>query len=328
MPSLPSITKHQFAVKSNNLHEMSSTLQHANPNSIACTLALPPDYRTAELFGFHSRDTSETDARVVGNTIQKGICWNDAPACLSITCEPGVAHAHLSVDGETRPADSQRLEAVLVRMMGLNQPVDAFEHRYSTHPVLGKMIAAHPGLRIPGAPSPFEALTWAVIGQQISLSAAISIRRRLLTSLGHRHSSGFVCHPSAETLALSSIHQLTAAGLSKGKAATLKELANRICTGEIDMNTTTSLPAPEAIAEALLSIKGIGPWTVSYTLLRGFGYLDGSLHGDVAMRRSLQRLRGDVNAVTAEDARTWLAEFTPWRALVAAHLWAMLHIAA
>lgn len=69
-------------------------------------------------------------------------------------------------------------------------------------------------------------------------------------------------------------------------------------------------------------LLGIGPWTLNYTLLRGFGWLDGSLHGDVAVRRGLQLLLESDEKITEAEAQTWLVEFSPWRALVAAHLWA------
>ncbi|MNG37440.1 hypothetical protein D3C84_1247910 [compost metagenome] len=62
---------------------------------------------------------------------------------------------------------------------------------------------------------------------------------------------------------------------------------------------------------------------MDYALLRGFARLDGSLHGDVAVRRQLQRLLGAAEKLEQGFVRDWLAPFSPWRALVAAHLWAM-----
>jgi DNA-3-methyladenine glycosylase II len=79
----------------------------------------------------------------------------------------------------------------------------------------------------------------------------------------------------------------------------------------------------EEVRESLLRLRGIGPWTVNYALLRGFGWLDGSLHGDVAVRRKLQRLLGASASMSEADTQSWLAQFSPWRALVAAHLWAL-----
>jgi len=75
------------------------------------------------------------------------------------------------------------------------------------------------------------------------------------------------------------------------------------------------------------AIKGVGPWTVNYTLRRGFGHADGSLHGDVAVRNALQRLLSSADKVSALQTEAWLRQFAPWRSLVAAHLWASLRFA-
>lgn len=60
----------------------------------------------------------------------------------------------------------------------------------------------------------------------------------------------------------------------------------------------------------------------------GYGWLDGSLHGDAAVRRSLRNILQHDEPVSAEHARTWLQPFSPWRALAAAHLWAALRLQA
>ena len=79
----------------------------------------------------------------------------------------------------------------------------------------------------------------------------------------------------------------------------------------------------QQIEQQLLAIKGIGPWTLNYCLLRGYGWPDGSLHGDVAVRRAIGLLQKEEKP-DAAAARIWLDQFQPWRALVAAHLWASL----
>ena len=116
---------------------------------------------------------------------------------------------------------------------------------------------------------------------------------------------------------------LRQAGLSLTKAQTLIALSERIEKGLLPLNGWIDTPPEEEIRAQLLGIRGIGPWTVNYALLRGFGWLDGSLHGDVAVRRNLQALLGRADKVSEDEAKHWLAEFSPWRALVAAHLWAM-----
>ena len=87
-------------------------------------------------------------------------------------------------------------------------------------------------------------------------------------------------------------------------------------------------PSEDTITEIyqrLNEVKGVGPWTINYGLLRGLGWLDGSLQGDAGVRRSLQTLLSQPEKLTEQQAQNWLAPFTPWRALVAAHLWQYDH---
>jgi DNA-3-methyladenine glycosylase II len=171
------------------------------------------------------------------------------------------------------------------------------------------------------AASPFEALSWAIIGQQISLSAAISIRRRFIQATAVLHSSGLWCYPDANVVARLSESQLRAAGLSASKVLTLQGVCAALQESRLDLPPDPDPRAIESLRAQLLAIKGIGPWTVNYTLLRGFGWMDASLHGDVAVRRSLQALLKTEDKLSEAETQRWLEAFSPWRALVAAHLW-------
>jgi DNA-3-methyladenine glycosylase II len=116
---------------------------------------------------------------------------------------------------------------------------------------------------------------------------------------------------------------LRLAGLSQVKARSLIELSRRIDENLLPLDEWTATVPVDEMREKLSLVSGIGPWTINYTLLRGFGWLDGSLHGDAAVRRGLQTLLNYSEKVSEDYAKHWLAEFSPWRALVAAHLWAL-----
>jgi len=270
---------------------------------LAFRLALPAAYRAADFLAFHGRDAAATAERVDGNVLHKAVVWAERPACLTVRFGARQAAVELAVDA----ADAVP-EAAAARRMARR--------------VLGPLIAANPGLRVPLLATPFEALVWAVIGQQISLAAATSVRRRLIEAAGIRHSQGLLCHPDAAGLARMGRAALRGAGLSQAKAAAVSALSEATADGSLPLAGWTDAPPVAEIRARLAAIRGIGPWTVEYTLLRGFGHLDGSLAGDVAVRRKLQRLLGREDRISAGEAARWLAEFSPWRALVAAHLWA------
>lgn len=290
---------------------------------LRCTIALPHDFRAHDFFEFHGRDSRRVAECVDGHTLRKGLVWAGRASCLTLALHERQVAAELSIDGPAAAGETFALENMVRRMLGLTQGVAAFEQTYRAHPQLGPLIAAHMGLRVPLAATPFEALSWAVTGQQISLGAAVALRRKLIQVAGLQHSEGLYCYPDAARIAGLQVAELRAAGFSQSKAQTLIALAQRVQSGQLPLDDWLTPPLPaEAAGASLLAIRGIGPWTVNYTLLRGYGWLDGSLHGDAAVCRGLQTLLGGQVKVEAEQARLWLAQFSPWRALVAAHLWA------
>lgn len=291
-------------------------------NRLDLTLELPADYRTHDLLNFHRRDVQGLAERVTDAGLDKGILWQGIPARLALRFVDGEAGVSLEVDGEVA-IDPQALRRLAAHMLGLTQPVQAFEVEHGAHPLLGALIAANRGLRVPQSASPFEALSWAISGQQISLAVAISLRRKLIQLAGLRHSSGLFCYPDAAAVAALDEDDLGQAGFSRAKSGTLLRLAREVVEGRLPLDEWLQDEPAEAIGQRLLALKGIGPWTVDYALLRGFARLDGSLHGDAAVRRQLQRLLGAEEKLDQPFVRDWLLPFAPWRALVAAHLWAM-----
>ncbi|NYT84574.1 DNA-3-methyladenine glycosylase family protein [Pollutimonas harenae] len=289
---------------------------------LRCRISLPRSYRPQDILAFHRRDTQEVSERVDDSSLHKGLLWQGVPACLSLRFEPGQAVADLALDGMAPTGSKALLKATVNRMLGLAQDVDAFEQRYSNHPLLGQLISKQAGLRVPVAVTPFEALSWAITGQQISVGAAVSIRRRLIQATQLRHSSGLLCHPGPEEIAGLAPDTLRQAGFSASKTRSLQEISSLLISKQLVLVEDLQADSIEELRERLLAVRGIGPWTVNYTLLRGFGWLDGSLHGDVAVRHGIETLLGTPEKLTEKQAQAWLQAFSPWRALLAAHLWA------
>lgn len=299
------------------------------PSSLTCQIPLPTDYRIEDCLSFHRRDREEGSERVRGTMLEMGLMWHSAPAHLVLTFASNHLDASLSGSSSLSEADQPALSALICRMSGLDQPVAAFEARYGTHPQLGPLLRRQGGLRVPLTTTPFEAVVWAITGQQISVPVAVSLRRKFIGHYAQHNSQGLLCHPTPTQVAETPTEALRALGFAARKAQTILTVARHVAEGSLPLSPPAS-PAEvtqslvDDVAARLLAIKGIGPWTISYTLLRGYGWLDGSLHGDVAVQRGLQALWTQTEKPTAEQTRIWLAPFSPWRALVAAHLWASL----
>jgi len=284
------------------------------------TIPLPAGYRRADAFTFHGRDADALAEQVDANAgrIRKGVLLDGVPTVLDITLHAD--RAGCVVDSNGTAADSAAHDA-LVNMLGLRIDPTPFEHAVRDDVLFGPVVARQPGLRVIQSATVFEALTWAIIGQQINLSFAIALRRTFVKLAGRAHSSGLWCYPEAADVARLDIEQLTSRKFSGAKAETLLRIARLVADGALSLARTADTAE---VSERLLAVKGIGPWTVNYALLRGWGYADCSLHGDVAVRNAIGRLLG-TERPDLRAAEAFLQAYRPHRTMAAAYLWASLN---
>ncbi|MDN2695435.1 DNA-3-methyladenine glycosylase 2 [Janthinobacterium sp. SUN073] len=288
------------------------------------TLPLPAGYRRDDVIAFHSRDGEAVAEQVTPTGLRKGILLRGSAVVLDVAFTDDAAVCRAEIDGSANGDLQTPLHGALLNILGLRIDPQPFAQLAAGDPLLAPLIRVNPGLRIVQSASPFEALTWAIIGQQINLSFAISLRRTFILQAGRRHGSGLWCYPEARDVARLSVEDLTSRKFSRAKADTVLRLARLVDEGALSLELPPSGDVA-AISQALLAVKGIGPWTVNYALLRGYGYADCSLHGDVAIRAALQKLLGEVTKPDMARTEQWLRQYAPHRTMAAAHLWASLH---
>lgn len=284
-------------------------------------LDLPPGYRIADLVAFHGRDPEAVAEWASPDGLRKGVLLDGVPTLLDIRFDGLLARCRIAHDGPATPAVRALAQEALLNVLGLRIDPAPFAAFAQDDPVLGPVLARQPGLRIVQSATVFEALTWAIIGQQINLRFAIALRRILIQLAGRPHSSGMLCYPEAPDVARLALEDLTSRKFSAAKAETVLRVARMAVDGSLRLDRTRDAAQ---VSEELLAIKGIGPWTVNYVLLRGYGYPDCSLEGDVAVRAALHNLTGSTARPTLIEAQRLLARYAPHRTMAAAYLWASL----
>jgi DNA-3-methyladenine glycosylase II len=286
------------------------------------TIALPPDYRRRDAFAFHGRDLDALAESIDGQRIRKGVMVDGVPAVLEIDLGTRPDHAVCTVDAAGDAPDlGKHVNDMLLNMLGLRIAPEPFEAKVADDPLFAPLVQRERGLRIIQSATIFEALSWAIIGQQINLGFAIALRRSFIGLAGRPHPGGLWCYPEAADAARLDLDQLTSRKFSRAKAETLLRLARLVADGELSLERDAD---PLAVSERLLAVKGIGPWTVNYALLRGYGFADCSLEGDVAVRNAIGRLLGAAERPGLLDAAAFLETYRPHRTMAAAHLWASL----
>jgi DNA-3-methyladenine glycosylase II len=163
---------------------------------------------------------------------------------------------------------------------------------------------------------PYTALLRGIVGQQLSTKAAESIYGRLLDMFGGKG-------PSPRQLIEADPDDLRAAGLSRAKVAYLRDLAERVEDGELQLDLLKELPDDDVTAQ-LTAVKGIGKWTADMFLMFQLGRPDVLPVGDLGIRHAVQRLYDLAELPGAAEITRIAESWRPHRSLASLYLWTAL----
>ncbi len=162
----------------------------------------------------------------------------------------------------------------------------------------------------------YGTLVRAIVGQQLSTKAATTIFGRVLDLFGGKV-------PSPPQLIDADPDALRTAGLSRAKVAYLRDLAERVQDGDLDLDHLAELSDAQ-VAERLTAVKGIGQWSADMFLIFHLGRPDVLAVGDLGIRRAAERAY-ELPEIPDVDTLTRIAEpWRPYRSLACLYLWASL----
>lgn len=188
------------------------------------SIALPPHFSVTTFLDFHGRDQHAISEKVEDRVLNKAITLDSQPCLLTMDFNQ-LGQVCTASNTLTGPPLSRQAQA----MLGLNQPIETFEQAMAERTPLSSLVHKQRGLRVPQSATPFEALSWAIIGQQISVSAATAIRRRFIQLASPEEIGGLCCYPDAAAVSLLDASALRSVGFSASKADTLLAVSRRCC---------------------------------------------------------------------------------------------------
>jgi len=257
-----------------------------------------PALAAHDLVAFLARRAVPGSEAVEDHTYRRSLRLRHGAGIVALTPAADGVMCELQLDD---PRDETQALDAAQRILRLDVEPDAIAARLGPDPVIGALVRAAPGRRVPGHPDPFELAMRAVLGQQVSLAAAATLAARLVRMCGEelRRPVGGVTHvwPSPEWVAGLDPERLPMPR-SRGRAL--------IALGAADWDSP----------EELLRLGGVGPWTASYVALRT-GDDDAFLPTDLGVRHGLEALDQDPREA-ARIAEAW----RPLRGFAVAHLWA------
>jgi AraC family transcriptional regulator of adaptative response / DNA-3-methyladenine glycosylase II len=234
-----------------------------------------------------------------------------------VTVEPAGGNALRAVIQFPILSALPQIIARLRRLFDLSADPDAIAGHLSNDPTLAPLVAARPGLRVPGAWDGFELAVRAVLGQQITVPGAIRLAGKLTASFGAplHNPQPNLTHVFPEPAALAGA-DLTILGMPRSRALCLSSLAAAAAS---DPNIFSAGRSLEGAIARLRTLPGIGEWTATYIAMRQLREPDAFPAADIGLMRAMANDMGERPRAGELLARA--EPWRPWRAYAAQHLW-------
>jgi len=287
--------------------------------ALSVRLAYRPPYDWDAMLSFLSARAIPGVEAVSGNVYRRTIAVGDA--CGVIDVAPADKNR---VNVSVRFPDMAALPQIIARVrrvFDLAADPDMIGAHLSLDPVLAPLVAARPGLRVPGAWDGFELAVRAIFGQQITVPAATKLLGRLVLAHGTllpataKDSEGLShLFPSPAPLARANLAVL---GMPNARAIAVTSLAQAIFADPTIFSRGASL---EVAITKLRLLAGIGEWTAQYIAMRELREPDAFPAADIGLMRAMATVDGRRPSPSQLLSRA--ERWRPWRAYAALHLWA------
>jgi AraC family transcriptional regulator, regulatory protein of adaptative response / DNA-3-methyladenine glycosylase II len=202
------------------------------------------------------------------------------------------------------------------RLLDLDADPGAVAEHLGADALVGPLVRAAPGLRVPGTVDGAELAVRAVLGQQVSVPAARTGAGRLVAehgeALARPRGAVTALFPAAAALAALDPARLP---MPRARAEALVALCRALADGELRLDAGADRVEAR---RALMALPGIGPWTAGYVATRALGDPDVFLAEDLGVRHALRRLGGPDDP---RRARALAAAWSPWRSYATQQLW-------
>jgi len=229
-------------------------------------------------------------------------------------------HLSLSLHG----LGTDALFSIVQRMRGLfdlDASTDDIADVLSTDKTLNPLLKRNPGVRVPGSWDGFELTVRAILGQQVSVSAATTLAGRIADRYGESLDIAVDglrqvpnrLFPPPEKLARARLENL---GIISSRAKTIRSVAAGVLNGRISFDAAVPV---EDFRESLMALKGIGDWTAEYVAMRSLKNPDAFPSSDLGLLRAFDRT--DRERMKPNELAARAEAWRPWRAYAALLLW-------
>ncbi len=289
-------------------------------------IPLPKHFDFGECLWFLDRNQDDCLYRVDRHSVQRALRLRDQKVMLAVRHKGRHLEVHYRAEKSDGALDAA-VRAYVSQWFDLDRDLTGFYALLDQDRQLGYMVQEYGGLRMIGIPDLFEGLCWCIIGQQINLTFAHKMKRALVTRYGEVMQVGShqgLIFPTPERLGDASMEDLKGLQFSRQKADYILHMAKLFAEGALSKAQLMAVPSRQERLQRLLDIRGIGPWTANYVLMKCLQDPACIPIKDTGLLTALQRhdIISDRHDQRAMDR--FFQKYAGWQSYLVIYLWRSL----
>jgi DNA-3-methyladenine glycosylase II len=288
-------------------------------------IPLPKEYSHDLTLHFLKRSPRENLHRVAGNSIYKLLYIEDVPVLFAVNCNNNL----LLVDFlNIKPSSFQKKQVrqYIISWFDLDSDLKKFYAFARKDELLKGLVKQFYGYRIIGQPDLFESLVWAVLGQQINLGFAYTLKQRFVEHFGEKitvNDHDYYLFPKPGVVEKLTNDDLLPLQFSRQKSDYTIGIAREFASGYLAKEKLTGLPIQE-LKNQLMKVKGIGNWTANYAIMKTFRYPDAFPLEDAGLHNALKNQLNLKAKPSLEQVKKIFKKYKGWEAYATLYLWKSL----
>ena len=280
--------------------------------------------KTCEFASFY-RGKYATD--IYDNQVYKRLIDTPSGPILASAAATGTSSLEITIKSQNSDISAENFAcSQLLRIIGADQNPSDFYEFAASDDILKPLVNLFKGLHIPQTLTVYEGLITAIIGQQINTNVASMLRSLIIELYGVSTSINgetFYSFPTPQSIAEIGVEELVNNKFSRRKAEYIHSISEKEATGQIDLESIKRMTIEEA-TETLTCLRGVGPWTIQWLLIRSLGFSDGFPSGDLALQKILGESLNTREKMTSEEALAFSQRWTPYRSWATTFIFAAL----
>lgn len=292
-------------------------------------ITLPANFDMNANLGYLTREKNECLYEIENNILTKVIAIGEMQSLVQISVIDNQQMVVQFLNG-SRPIEKREREKIatyILEWFDLDNDLTPFYEMANADPLLKIPAQKFYGLRVIGIPDLFEALCWGVLGQQINLAFAYSLKRQFVESFGDSiewNGKKYWVFPPYERIAQLEPTDLAAIKMTVKKSEYIIGIARLMANGDLSKEQLMKMNFKEA-EKSLIKIRGIGPWTANYVLMRCLRFQTAFPIDDVGLINSIKTLRNMNQKPTKEEILSLSIPWKNWESYATFYLWRVLY---